>query len=903
MTVEVLNGTSTPVPGVAVDFAVNGAPGTVTPVSNPTNSSGMTTAVFRHGTRSGTATITVKVARDGMDGFLTGSVDLQIDHAAPYKIANLWYEPEVTAGGTTEITVRMMDRYDNVVDDRRVAENVTFTVGSPNGTAVFNNTADRLSMSVDDAGNATATLQVDTMAGENLVFIQPPAPVRGEYITILGVADGEPCTLKVDVQPDEGNPPYVYAGSNSKFLLTYTLRDKFGNPSSGKELVITTNVSNEKTSVITNAYGQARVSYGPWVKPGGVTVTAIVNNTSVACSQDLAFVIGIPTNLFLSANPGTMPSGDVPGCEPAEIRAKLVDQFGNPVPGKEVSFSIEDTAVGENFNQTAEPEFTAAGNKSMTDANGIATIGFWPGAFTTDWRAPGYSPAATGTCKVVAKYGEGVFDDVSLTWKNYPYITVETDVTPDVVMVNETVDVTIRLKGDGWALKPDPIDVILCVDRGARMVDEFPDHMVTVMEAAPVFVDEMIPGWDRIGLVSFGANGTVRISAGDNCTLEEKDNKEYFSGGIGIDDNSGDWGDTVYNNRSDYITKHYPGPDNSSTCNYADHATVDVPLTSIEFANVKNGITALLPGGGNPIRKGLYESIKVLRDDGRKNAVKAVVILGDPEYNWYGDPLAKQKTSKEWEPEKMGPTKGWYNFTDLNSTQQNMSIFAEKCGVRIYAITYSPNPSASANKTMETLAEVSGGKSYNASTKNALIEVYKQIADDLKTEAGVNTTMDIAFENVEVDSVPISGDQVFDYVYASPNSTRIYSYFNNGTVVTGPYARDDTKNWTASIPHIPFLDIGTIHLNQTWEATFRLKVLTDGNINIFGNGSTITFNNDEDTLTLPDTFITAYPRNDTGMDFQGLNISNLHVTGGVTDFLPVAWDLNYTGLETATEDV
>ena len=527
VTVEVLNGTSTPVPGVAVDFAVNGAPGTVTPVSNPTNSSGMTTAVFRHGTRSGTATITVKVARDGMDGFLTGSVDLQIDHAAPYKIANLWYEPEVTAGGTTEITVRMMDRYDNVVDDRRVAENVTFTVGSPNGTAVFNNTADRLSMSVDDAGNATATLQVDTMAGENLVFIQPPAPVRGEYITILGVADGEPCTLKVDVQPDEGNPPYVYAGSNSKFLLTYTLRDKFGNPSSGKELVITTNVSNEKTSVITNAYGQARVSYGPWVKPGGVTVTAIVNNTSVACSQDLAFVIGIPTNLFLSANPGTMPSGDVPGCEPAEIRAKLVDQFGNPVPGKEVSFSIEDTAVGENFNQTAEPEFTAAGNKSMTDANGIATIGFWPGTFTTEYCAPGYSPAATGTCKAVAKYGEGVFDDVSLTWKNYPYITVETNVTPDVVMVNETVDVTIRLKGDGWAMKPNPIDVLLCIDRAEAMVSDYPDHMVTVMGAAPVFIDHMIPrgtelAWCRLERVEM--LGSVR-------EMTARWENKYFSGG------------------------------------------------------------------------------------------------------------------------------------------------------------------------------------------------------------------------------------------------------------------------------------------------------------------------------------------------------------------------------------
>lgn len=320
---------------------------------------------------------------------------------------------------------------------------------------------------------------------------------------------------------------------------------------------------------------------------------------------------------------------------------------------------------------------------------------------------------------------------------------------------------------------------------------------------------------------------------------------------------------------------------------------------------MKDGIADLLPSGGNPIRKGLYESIKVLRDDGRDNAVKAVVILGDSKYNWYGDPLA-DGNFQDKEPEQIGQqTKGWYKFTDLNDAEQNMSVFARNCNVSIYAITYSPDNSTFMDENMRILAEGSGGKYYKASTSETLVNVYKQIADDLKTEAGVNTTMNIVFESVTVNSTPVSGDQVFDYVYAPPDSTRIYSYFShNNTNIIGPYSRNDTQNWTASPPHLPF-DVGTIHLNQTWEATFRLKVLTDGVINIFGPGSTITFNNGEDTLTLPDTFIMAYPQNNTGMDFRGLEITNLRFTGEepVTEFLPVVWDLNYTGLETVTEDV
>ncbi|MGI5938418.1 hypothetical protein, partial [Methanoculleus thermophilus] len=145
------------------------------------------------------------------------------------------------------------------------------------------------------------------------------------------------------------------------------------------------------------------------------------------------------------------------------------------------------------------------------------------------------------------------------------------------------------------------------------------------------------------------------------------------------------------------------------------------------------------------------------------------------------------------------------------------------------------------------------------------------------------------------------------YVYEGGASTVIESWIVNETgnhTVIPRHTRDDRPNWTVSNPHLPF-NIGTVRLGQTWETTFRLAVKTEGNINVFGPGSTITFNNGTDTLALPDTFITAYPLNNTGLDFRSLEISNLRFTGvePVTEFLPVAWDLNYTGLYTVTEDL
>ena len=58
---------------------------------------------------------------------------------------------------------------------------------------------------------------------------------------------------------------------------------------------------------------------------------------------------------------------------------------------------------------------------------------------------------------------------VLLTWKNYPYLSAYTSVSPPMVPVNGTVNVTVKLTGDGWALQPNPIDAVLLIDRSGSM--------------------------------------------------------------------------------------------------------------------------------------------------------------------------------------------------------------------------------------------------------------------------------------------------------------------------------------------------------------------------------------------------------------------------------------------------
>ena len=236
-----------------------------------------------------------------------------------------------------------------------------------------------------------------------------------------------------------------------------------------------------------------------------------------------------------------------------------------------------------------------------------------------------------------------------------------------------------------------------------------------------------------------------------------------------------------------------------------------------------------------------------------------------------------------------------------------MSVYAKNSGIKIYTIAFANSISPGGRTVLQKLAEYTGGKYYEASATD-IAEVYTAIAGDLRTEAGVNTQMDLDFEQIEVNYELVTMNdtyQVFDYISDGFTSTRIYSY-NETTTFVDTVINQSDQWYNQSNPNHLFFDVGTVRLGQVWEARYKLRVLVEGNINIFGPGSTIIFNNGESTLLLPVTLITAIPGQvTTGITPGELNLTNVSggsdETQGGVEYVTWTWDRHYTGVLQVTE--
>ena len=172
--------------------------------------------------------------------------------------------------------------------------------------------------------------------------------------------------------------------------------------------------------------------------------------------------------MLLTASPQTMPSLECQVLGHPSIMAKVMDTKGNPVAGELVDSPSSPTNKGS-FNQTTAPSIendttttSVPGTvlTGITDPDGIAEITFIPGAFTTNRSNPLYSYNAQGNTTVEAVWGT-VDQTIQIQYMNYPFLSVSTFVSPQTLTVNQTVNVSILLQGDGWALQPQPIDVVL----------------------------------------------------------------------------------------------------------------------------------------------------------------------------------------------------------------------------------------------------------------------------------------------------------------------------------------------------------------------------------------------------------------------------------------------------------
>jgi len=951
---------SYPIPNLEVSFNVlETEMGTFQPVVTTTDTYGSAQSKFTAKYKSGNATLKAFINYEylGIENIVERQYIQKIDHDTPYALSRYIVPSEVSVGSTTPITMAYSDRWGNPIDDRRFVENVTFMVSSPENDAIFENTNSSIAIiPVNLYGEAIGMLKASISPAINVVRVDPDmGSIPDNYYFIQAIANRPPIKIEQLFEPEgiQGRPPKVYSDGIMQFAITYTVTDEFSNgvmnsPVWIRTFEVGTGEQVEERTVYTNSIGQALITYGPKTAIGKYNIVAqAIGNTSPSpptCSQEVWFVSQEAEDLQFTAVPDSMASRDVEGWEPALLMAKVIDDNGNPVEGETVTFSLG-TPEYENTPYppvvTIEPELV--NTTAVTDSDGFAIVYFNPGAFTLNWTDPFYDDTASGRCTAYAHWenttrGKSITQNLDLTWKNYPYLSIETQVYPQTVNVTGTVNVKISLKGDGWALRPKPIDAVFCTDRSGSMLEDNPDRMVSVMSASKAFVAAMHvgPARDHIGLVSFGTNGWAKL------TPEYRNLNDYYycykpgknegwksrllrgsffdwTNMYGVTANSNSIADSSFkwvyrdndwdmptspsyyweqscwpytenfdtgSNHQIYVNTNYPG----NNRNYGSYAVLENSL-SADPNLINASINMMVPSGGTPMRYGLYRSIKEIIANGRTKAIRAIILLSDGDYNYYGDPLARNSGKGHTSGGATGYYDSygywhsysnldddWYKFVDISDSEQNLSVYALNNNIRIYSIGFAEDITSGGKQALRILAESTGGQYYDGDAAN-IDDIYTTIAGQLQEEAGVNTTRDRGSDQSEVnyDIVAVNESyRVFGYV----PSTNIDSFDMNITRPVHeppyPYTIDQSEEFNQS--HKLNFNVGTVKLGQTWEAVYTLQVLVDGTINVFGENSYVYFNGTQgpSQLRLPKTYITGVAN----MTSEGVNSSTLEITVG-----------------------
>jgi len=872
ITVSVTNTTTNPGPvvGAKVNFYVlDPALGIINfPFNVSTDTNGKATRIFYVKTKSGNADIRANVSYLGVPGvynFTTQKIDHDKAHFAIFS-----HPLEGNVGANVPVNISFTDYYGNPIDQiinsgQQHTINLHVHGPTPDNCSFVGYGHDIISRSLDTNGNVSVMVKLSDGAGPNSITMDPFEEILTPVPRIITGISTDVSDMEQLFNPDF--PPQVPADGMSKFSIQYTLFDKFRNPVSQQEVWINTSIAGEEFMNKTDSLGRLMVTYGPRSTIGIINITATaVKNKTVTKSYEVEFTSTAAYAMVVTANPEFMPSLDVNSNITSDITAAVTDVLGNPVANEIVSFSMGTVEYPEGpYNVTSSPSLSK--NSTISDAEGLATVTFIPGSFS-----PVNRTSSTGKCTITATWNTTHKKYITVTWKNYPYLSVKTMVNPQTTAVNDTVDITISLKGDGYAMGPKPIDVVMCTDRSGSMLlngtdNIADDRMVYAMAAAKIFNSKM-GSKDRVGLVSFG---DLLYSGGPNGVAElRKGQSNTYGNAFWVGrDTSWPWpssNDEWYGDNP-YISKYYKGnPRNYGTTQYA---SIDQNLSLVR-TTIDTSIGNMVPAGGTPMREGLYRSVKMHDDFPRADAVKAVILLTDGAWNTGGNPQGGS---------------GVTSFPDV--LQGSIITWAKGKNIAIYTIALGSDPSQT---ELQAYATETGGKFYSAPTADQLSEIYTNISQELIKDAGVNTTMVTDFSNVNVTSEPKLGKDVYDYVHNVTASTKItwqdVPKVTNVTNQTNDWA-DQKLNFT----------IGTMKIGQTWEATFRLKVKMSGSIDVFGPGSALYFNNGAETLTLPHTFLTVVPDlNVTGFGVQTIAVSSTcPVQVQQTFILPITWTTMYIG--------
>jgi len=499
-TLTVTDSTSGPLQGANVAFSVDPAFGYMNPASVITNSNGQAVSTFTVNTKSGTAQIFANIAALA----LSTPILQNIDHG----VLSPKFTPATgTVGAIIPFNVSITDQWGNPIDNRRGDDTVSLyvTCPLPNDCAFIGN-GHSFSSQPDSNGNLPIPLQLGTKSGLTAIVMSPVQDL-GEQVFMIDAIAGDPA-LKIDISPSSLTAPV----NTGVFSFIYTISDNFDNPVANEPVHIVTSLG-EMLDTQTNAVGKTPLlSYGP----KSTVYNAInINATSGNLTNNVtvAFSTAETKNMVLYVLPQSLPSLDVDPSSHADVVGKVVDAYGNPISGQTLAYSLTCSAPDS---EDAAPYLTNYGGQ--TNDNGYVETIFIPGSFnsTTDKK---------GSCQLAANWNDNPSypqQTVTLTWVNYPYVSIYTGVPQQTVHINDTIDVTISIVGSGKEPKGGPVSVMLDLDASSNFANQG-NRVDKAKNATATFVKNLSShnALNQLGLVSYGDvdNEVLHLSPTDNHAL------------------------------------------------------------------------------------------------------------------------------------------------------------------------------------------------------------------------------------------------------------------------------------------------------------------------------------------------------------------------------------------------
>jgi len=943
ITITALNTTSSiPVPGASVTATLNSTTlGSLTVSSGTTDTTGQVNFPFLAGTKTGAVNITAIITYNDNGNLVsvTKVYTQNIDHDVAQN-AVFDFQNEVTVGTETPFNISFTDQYGNPIDNRNPYNPPIISLwisASSDNVAAFNISGSHVpstSQELDANGNVSVRVVTDTAPGENEILLSKFGNVGvpwGVPQFIYGINNGIPYRMTQTISPSTLTEPADNLPAHH-FTITDTLYDKYGNPTENQNVIIQSDWSGDSSgNMITNPYGQVIYTYGPHSASGYVKLTATAAaNASVSTTQSVDFFSTNATNMLFSATPQVMPSREVNPGQTSQLIAKVVDIMGNPVANQTVTFSIGAPTY-------TYPNCVIAGpallnTTAVTNANGTATVLFQPGKFDTNKSNVTYDPTDTGSVIATATWNS-IQQPLQLSWKNYPYLSEQTTITPQNMNVGSNFSVTISLSADGFNLTAHPADIVIVTDLAGGIGGT---QLLTQTTAAEKGFVKNATNDTYISLVTFGNSPNTNgppYASNDTINLwnEQKQNwtlRPFNPYGSVTDYSMVDPADYMYGSygiRTPDAVCFTPSHGPNQTCVNATAPTPPTYYWSNPCSDAKivsdlmnagsaytyrntliSDIGNYVSYGGTDYAAGINGAIQELNTHGNPSHNETIIIMGDG-INMMA-PIAPGSLESYW-PSDWYPRASltYFDESDIGKAASvDAANRAKSQNITIYGIGFSTPNTADGNVLESDMpffqSLTSPGAYYFTPDPSNMSSIFQNIEGRVQNTAGINTTMVLNLQSVAVTYNNVTnitpGNQVFAYVYDPQKSTMITDQYGDPT-----YNLNQTAEWVTNQTLI--WNVGTMTTGQTWSTTFEMKLLQPGTMNFPGNQSSICFNTGECEPTAGSPINGGYNYSNTGFSMPTISITNLQAlqNNSVTNVVPLQWNISYPGSQYATETV